>query len=172
MVEVSLLSELADMKLLDELLKFPLELDPLACLQCGKCTSGCTVMVLMENYPSRVVERVRLGLIPALLKSDLIWACTQCQKCRDACPQKVSPVEVFIALRNLAVLKGESVPQSYLKMLSTLLERGFIQEEMKVLGSDSIEYDRSNLNLPLLKGPKNLEKFQMNVMKAFEKEDV
>ncbi len=165
---VTVLTKIADIEMLRKLMKIPGDQNPLRCMQCGRCTSGCTVMVLMENYPHRVVDRVRLGLIEDLLKSDVIWACTQCQKCKEACPQKVSPMEVFLALRNLAIASGASVPEEYMKMLSSIIETGFIQEPIKVSGRNGKTYDRESLGLPAIKGPKEIEKYMDNVMKAFE----
>ncbi|MEM2136944.1 MAG: 4Fe-4S dicluster domain-containing protein [Candidatus Methanomethylicia archaeon] len=167
--DVVVLSERSNLDMLKRVMNFPSTFNPLTCIQCGKCTSGCTVMVLMENFPHRVVENVRLGLIPELLKSDVIWACTQCQKCRDACPQNVYPSEIFIVLRNLSVLEGGSVPEAYMNMLSKVLECGYAQDVVSVLGSDGIIYDRSKLNLPSLTKPSNMDIFQTNCMEAFQK---
>ncbi|MCC6018258.1 MAG: 4Fe-4S dicluster domain-containing protein [archaeon YNP-LCB-003-016] len=167
--DVTVLSEKANVELVKRLKNFPSIVDPYACLQCGKCTSGCTVMVLMENFPHRVVDMVRLGLVPELLKSDVIWACTQCQKCRDACPQKVNPSEIFIVLRNLSIIEGGSVPDAYSNMLSKVLESGFIQDAIGVVGSDGLTYDRLKLSLPQLSGPKNVDVFQANCMDAFQR---
>jgi len=166
---VTVLTKIAQLELLRRLLKVPGDQNPLSCMQCGKCTSGCTIMVLLENYPHRVVDRVRLGLIEDLLKSDVIWACTQCLKCKEACPQKVSPMEVFLALRNLAISGGASLPESYMKMLATAIETGFIQEPLEVVGRDGKSYKREDLGLPPISGPKKLDVFQLTIMKAFEK---
>ncbi len=167
---VTVITKVANLELLRKILKIPGDQNPLRCMQCGKCTSGCTVMVLMENYPHRVIDRVRLGLIEDLLKSDVIWACTQCQKCKEACPQRVSPMEVFLALRNLAIAAGGSVPEAYMKMLSSVIEIGYIQEPVKVSGRDGKTYDRATLGLPEIPKIKNPEKFVENVMNAFEKQ--
>jgi len=166
---VTSLTKVSKRELLEKILEIPGDQKPLNCMQCGKCTSGCTIMVLLENYPHRVVDKVRLGLIEELLRSDVIWACTQCLKCKEACPQRVSPVEVFLALRNLSINEGASLPEAYMKMLSSTLETGFIQEQVEVIGSDGETYTREKLGLPLIKGPKKLEKYQLAVMTAFEK---
>ena len=166
---VTVLTKIAEPELLRKLMKVPGDQNPLSCLQCGKCTSGCTIMVLLENYPHRVVDRVRLGLIDDLLRSDVIWACTQCLKCKEACPQKVSPMEVFLALRSLAISSGASLPEAYMKMLANTIETGFVQEPVEAIGKDGKSYKREDLGLPPICGPRNLEVFQLTVMKAFEK---
>lgn len=166
---MTVLCEKSNVDLIRRISLFPSILNPLACIQCGKCTSGCTVMVLMENFPHRVVDMVKLGLIPELLRSSVIWACTQCQKCRDACPQNVNPSEVFIVLRNMSIIEGESVPEAYMNMLSKVLECGFIQDAVSVIGSDGLVYDRLKLGLTDLKGPKNISVFQNNCMDAFQR---
>ncbi|MCX8168689.1 MAG: 4Fe-4S dicluster domain-containing protein [Candidatus Methanomethylicia archaeon] len=169
--DVSLISEKRNFDLIKKFNYFPAHVNPLICIQCGKCTSGCTIMVLMENFPHRVVNMVKLGLVNELLKSDVIWACTQCQKCRDTCPQIVNPSEVFIILRNLSILEGGSVPEVYMNMLSKVLECGYIQDAISVIGSDGLIYDRSKLNLTVIKGPRDLNLFQVNCMDSFQKGD-
>lgn len=167
--EIKNLSKASKRDLLEKFLRIPGDQNPLNCMQCGKCTSGCTVMLLLENYPHRVVGRVKIGLIDELLKSNVIWACTRCLKCKETCPQQVSPVEVFLALRSLSLSEGQSLPEAYMKMLSTTIETGFIQEPVEVIGNDGEKYSREKLNLPPIKGPKSLKKYQTALMTAFER---
>ncbi|MEM1549226.1 MAG: 4Fe-4S dicluster domain-containing protein [Candidatus Methanomethylicia archaeon] len=167
--DVTTLSEKFDGSLKEKVTRFPSILNPSSCFQCGKCTSGCTIMVLMENFPHRVVDMVKLGLVSELLRSDVIWACTQCQKCRDACPQNVNPSEIFIVLRNMSIIEGGSVPEAYMSMLSKVLESGYIQDVASVIGSDGLIYDRSKLGLVNLKGPRDMSIFQNNCMEAFQR---
>ena len=74
------------------------------CFQCAKCTSGCEAHKLLELEPHKMVALLKRGLIDEMINSDVIWTCMSCFKCRERCPQKVAPVEILFALKNIAVL--------------------------------------------------------------------
>lgn len=140
---------------------------PNYCFHCAKCTSGCQVMRLLENKPHEVVSLVRLGFIGELLRSDRIWECAFCLKCRERCPMKVSPADILLALRNLAVSSGAQVPEGYLKMLMSIIELGSIQSPQEVVGADSNVYSNESLGLRPAK-PRDLQKFQSVLMSLME----
>ncbi|MFQ5710613.1 MAG: 4Fe-4S dicluster domain-containing protein [Candidatus Geothermarchaeales archaeon] len=138
------------------------------CLQCAKCTSGCPAMKQLENMPHEVVSLVRLGFIDELVGSDIIWACTACLKCRERCPQKVAPVEVFLTLRNMAILSGGQVPEGYTKILGSILERGLIQSPQVVRTRGLEARAREDLKLSPEPKPTDLAKFQAALTKALQ----
>ena len=79
----------------------------LSCYTCGSCSSACPVeKVVMEFDPRKIVHMVGLGLGKALMESDLIWACSQCQSCIPVCPQDVRCADVIRALRDEAMEAG------------------------------------------------------------------
>lgn len=133
---------------------------------CMKCTSGCTVMELLETKPHEIVSLSKLGLVENLINSDTIWTCATCYKCRERCPQKVAPVDLIQILRNIAVREQAQVPEGYMKALTAILETGWIQEEQKVVTRSSETFDRQSLGLPGISVPG--EAFKTALLSAME----
>jgi heterodisulfide reductase subunit C len=136
------------------------------CFQCIKCTSGCTALKLLELKPHEIMKLVNLGFVDELPTSDIIWTCATCLKCVQRCPQKASPYHIIIALRNLAVEKEAKVPETYLKIVSQILETGLAEPPQKIVTRKMETVDRECLKLPKIKTPK--ETFQVVFMKAME----
>lgn len=119
------------------------------CDQCGKCPSACPVAWHMEEFnPRRLIAKVSLGRIDELLKSDTIWTCTSCMKCKERCPENISPYDVILVLRNLAVKGGYSYPAGYDETINTVIEKGITQEPRAVRTRTGERRDRESLGLP------------------------
>lgn len=73
-----------------------------ACLQCGKCSSGCPVAARSNLRPHVLVRLVQLGQRDEVLASRFIWECTSCQTCITRCPQKVDVAAMNDALRRMS----------------------------------------------------------------------
>jgi len=136
------------------------------CFQCLKCTSGCTALKLLELKPHEIMKLVNLGFVDELPSSDIIWTCVTCLKCVQRCPQKASPYHLIIALRNLAVEKEAKVPETYMKIVSSILETGLAEPPQKIVTKKMEAVDRERLKLPKIRPPK--ESFQTCFMKAME----
>jgi heterodisulfide reductase subunit C len=136
------------------------------CFQCLKCTSGCTALKLLELKPHEIMKLVNLGFVDELPSSDIIWTCVTCLKCVQRCPQKASPYHLIIALRNYAVEKEAKVPETYMKIVSSILETGLAEPPQKIVTKKMKTVDRECLKLPKIKPPK--ESFQASFMKAME----
>jgi heterodisulfide reductase subunit C len=140
------------------------------CYQCAKCTSGCEAHKLLELEPHKIVALLKRGLIDEMINSDVIWTCMSCFKCRERCPQKVAPVEVLFALKNMAVASGKQIPGNYTALLQSVLSMGLIQDIKSVTTRDSKTKNRKDLNLPEISKPIDPTKFQMILSKlAVEK---
>jgi heterodisulfide reductase subunit C len=140
------------------------------CFQCAKCTSGCEAHKLLELEPHKIVALLKRGLIDEMVKSDIIWTCMSCFKCRERCPQKVAPVEILFALKNMAVASGKQIPGKYTAMLQSILSIGLIQDVQSVMTRDSKTLKRDDLGLPEVSKPVDVAKFQMVLSKlAVEK---
>ena len=136
----------------------------LYCYQCGKCTSGCEAHKLLELEPHRIVALLKRGLVQEMINSDVIWTCVSCFKCKERCPQKVAPVNVLFALKNLAVASGKEVPGDFTVMLTSAMGTGFIQDVQTVTTRGGDPRTREELGLPPLARPIDPEKFQMTIM--------
>jgi len=149
-------------KLQDEVSEF--------CYQCAKCTSGCEAHKLLELEPHKIVALLKRGLIDEMLNSDVIWTCMSCFKCRERCPQKVAPVEILFALKNIAVASGKPIPGKYSTMLQSILSIGLIQDIQTISDRNNRAIKREKLNLPDLSKPIDTNKFQLVLSKlAIEK---
>lgn len=82
------------------------------CEQCGKCSAVCSISRLNEGFnPRLIVAKVLLGRFDELLNSNTIWMCTSCLKCKEGCPAELSPYDIIIILRKLAVRAGYEYPK-------------------------------------------------------------
>jgi heterodisulfide reductase subunit C len=140
------------------------------CYQCAKCTSGCEAHKLLELEPHKIVALLKRGLIDEMTNSDVIWTCMSCFKCRERCPQKVAPVEILFALKNIAVASGKQIPGNYTAMLQSVLSIGLLQDVKSVNTSENKTKTRTDLGLPKISKPVDPTKFQMMLSKlAVEK---
>lgn len=141
-------------KYLDEVRELVRPHTPEFCYQCAKCTSACTASKVVPEYrPHLIVALTRLGLINQMLDSGIIWACTECWKCSEYCPQNVAPVEVIIALKNLAIVMGYKPPADLMMMSKNVYELGYISPPIEVISKEFESYSRDSLNLPALDRP-------------------
>jgi len=96
-----------------------------------------------------------MGLVEELLSSGIIWACTECWKCSEYCPQNVVPVEIVIALKNLAIALGYKPPDDIKTMARNVVEFGYISQPINVMSKEFELYNRESLGLPRLAKPYN-----------------
>ena len=149
--------------------------DASLCYECGKCTSGCPAFLLKELMPHKIMGLTNLGFIDEMLNGQEIWACTICLRCKDRCPQNVSPVDVIWALRAMATQRGIQNPHGYNVMLQSILERGIYQDPQEVMVRN-VETkkksftDRAQLGLSPASTPKDKDKFMQALMEAMQEE--
>ena len=74
------------------------------CMQCAACVGDCPSTKYSDRFnPRQIMLMVITGMADELLaENSMIWECTNCYNCYERCPQDVRPVEVIIALKNLA----------------------------------------------------------------------
>jgi heterodisulfide reductase subunit C len=136
------------------------EMNTSVCDQCGKCSSACPVSKEIEGFnPRQLIAKVSLGKIDELLRGDAIWTCTTCLKCRERCPEDVSPYDVILILRNLAYRAGYSYPAGYDDFIRGVKESGFISRPQEARTRDGEKVCRGDLGLPEVSGPGDLALF-------------
>jgi heterodisulfide reductase subunit C len=94
------------------------------------------------------MENVLLGFKEKTLKDPVLWLCTMCHACLEACPQGVQVSEILVLLRNLATEMG-SFPEHLKGEVSALLNYGLINP-----GGGPIQRRREQLGLPEVPRPK------------------
>jgi len=74
------------------------------CYQCGACVGDCPSARFHAAFnPREIMMSALLGDLEYLLQPEsVIWKCSNCYNCYERCPQDVRPVEVILALKNLA----------------------------------------------------------------------
>ena len=95
------------------------------CYQCGACVPVCPSARYAPGFNPRVIVLAALvGMEDHLIGPDSpIWLCTNCYSCYERCPQDVRPIEVIIALKNMAVKEGKS-PEEIMKYSESIAKTG------------------------------------------------
>ncbi|MGB3341411.1 MAG: 4Fe-4S dicluster domain-containing protein [bacterium] len=117
------------------------------CYQCSACVAVCPAARFSKKFnPRKILLKALLGMEEELLGKDSpIWLCTNCYSCYERCPQDVRPIEVIIALKNMAVEKG-TAPANLAKLSDNIAKTG-----MSVTISSAVNRRREQLGLPVLK---------------------
>ncbi|MBY9002760.1 MAG: 4Fe-4S dicluster domain-containing protein [Candidatus Lokiarchaeota archaeon] len=123
----------------------------LKCIQCGVCSSGCTVTEYVDMQPHRVVASCLLGLRDEVLSSQAIWTCSLCHRCTERCPKNVDYSFILALLRNMAVKEG-TVPKEYSSTVVTIYNNGFVVPYTGGL-KDNIDRRRNKMGLPQIVPP-------------------
>ena len=93
------------------------------CMQCAACVGDCPSARYSDRFnPRQILLMVITGMEEELLKpNSMIWECTNCYNCFERCPQDVRPVEVIIALKNLATQRKTN-PQKVDQMVEAVFQ--------------------------------------------------
>lgn len=129
----------------------------LNCIQCGVCSSGCTVTEYVDMQPHRVVASCLLGLKDEVLSSQAIWTCSLCHRCTERCPKNVDYSFILAILRNMCVKEGK-IPKEYSGTVVTIYDNGFVVPYSGSL-KDNIDRRRNRMGLPQLTTP-NLDEIR------------
>lgn len=106
-------------------------LDLVSCTECGRCQEACPAYATGKPLnPKQVVLDLKDHLLrcgPAMLKSpeaapaealygdviseDVLWACTTCRACEEACPVEIRPMTKLIGIRQARVLMEGDFPE-------------------------------------------------------------
>src|SRR5512143_1197627 len=125
-----------------------------ACDQCGKCPSSCPVTAHVEGFnPRHIIAKVALGKEADLMKSQVIWTCTSCLKCKERCPEEVSPYDVILALRRIAIDLELPHPAGFDEAVNAVKTTGITQQPQLVRTRSKERVDRGSLGLPEIEGP-------------------
>lgn len=84
--------------------------DPYRCIQCGSCTSVCTMHAQEPDFDPRFwIYLARTGREEELIENrDLVWKCVSCQKCVNVCPGDVEPEGIMKTLSEWLQHEGYS----------------------------------------------------------------
>jgi Fe-S oxidoreductase len=110
-------------------------LDLLACTECGRCQEQCPawgtgkplspkllIMSLREKMLSGTSNDD--GLVPDVIDPDVLWSCTTCGACVEACPVDIEHVDTIVDIRRYQVLMESSFPSEANSMLRNIENQG------------------------------------------------
>jgi heterodisulfide reductase subunit C len=125
-------------------------------------------MKMLELMPHFTVNMLNRGLANEIVSSGIVWTCMHCLKCKERCPQKVAPVDLIFAIRNLAVDMEAEIPEGVLKVVSSILDIGLLQKPQDVTSRKLEAFNREKLGLPNMSYPS--DKFKLALMRVLQKE--
>jgi heterodisulfide reductase subunit C2 len=141
------------------------------CDQCGKCPSACPVTARIEGFnPRQIIAKVSLGREEDLMDSGVIWTCTSCLKCRERCPEEISPYDVILELRREAIAEGKQHPASYDEAESAVTQTGAVSQPQPARTRSRDRKDRAALGLPPAQKPKDQAKYTQAIKELKEAE--
>lgn len=116
------------------------------CYQCGACVAQCPAARYSERFnPRSIMLDALLGREDELLgENSAIWLCTNCYSCYERCPQDVRPIEVIVALKNMANERGAAPAQ-----VSSLTEN-ITKTGLSGMVTPAVQRIRESLGLPRL----------------------
>lgn len=128
-----------------------------ACDQCGKCPSSCPVTARVEGFnPRQIIAKVALGREVDLMKSQVIWTCTSCLKCKERCPEEISPYDIMLALRRIAIHLELPHPEGFDESAKVVAETGAVQQPQLVRTRNKERKDRKSMGLPPAEKPRDM----------------
>lgn len=103
------------------------------CLECGKCSGGCSNAHVFDFTPRKIVKLIKLGYENTLLHMEALWGCVACHLCVDRCPAGIDTPRIIDYLREKAYRQGikpsrEKVALFYELMLASIAKRGRVAE--------------------------------------------
>jgi len=117
------------------------------CYQCGACVAQCPAAKYSDSFnPRTIMLDALLGREDALLGPDSpIWLCTNCYSCYERCPQDVRPIEVIVALKNMAYGR-DAAPEQVASFTRNITKTG-----LSGMVTPAVQKMRERLGLPELK---------------------
>ncbi len=120
-------------------------LDLATCTECGRCQEQCPAwntgkplspkLVIMglrdhlfKSAPSligpKATKSTEVPLVPEVIDSDVLWSCTTCGACVEACPVDIEHIDAIVDMRRYQVLMDSEFPTEANLMLRNVENQG------------------------------------------------
>ena len=95
------------------------------CLQCAVCTGSCPTARVVDGFnPREFVLRFLFSDDMFQLDTDVIWACTTCQICRERCPHDIDIMGMLIHIMNQLARQGR-LPKMLHDSIKMIMKTGW-----------------------------------------------
>lgn len=112
-------------------------LDLYACTECGRCQEACPAWATGKPLtPKGVIldlrdhlTKVHRGeetrrMVGEVITEDVLWSCTTCGACHEACPVLIEPIPKILDMRRHLVMEEATFPEQMQETLRNLETRG------------------------------------------------
>ncbi len=112
-------------------------LDLYACTECGRCQDVCPawatgkpltpkgVILDLRDHLTRVHRgEEKRRMVGDVITEDVLWACTTCGACHEACPVYIEPIPKILDMRRYLVMEEATFPEQMQETLKNLETRG------------------------------------------------
>lgn len=106
---------------LQEEIKLECGVDIELCMECGKCSGGCSNAHIFDFTPRKVVQLVKIGDEETLLKMDALSTCVSCHLCVDRCPSQIDIPRIIDYLREKAYKQGIEPTRKNVQLFNELM---------------------------------------------------
>ncbi len=112
-------------------------LDLYACTECGRCQEACPawttgkpltpkgLILDLRDHLTRVHRREETRrMVREVITEDVLWSCTTCGACHQACPVFIEPIPKILDMRRHLVMEEAIFPEQMQETLRCLETRG------------------------------------------------
>jgi Fe-S oxidoreductase len=113
-------------------------LDLMACTECGRCQDACPawttgkpltpkglILDLRDHLMAEVAGRSSgRAMVGEAVSEDVLWACTTCGACHQACPVFIEPIPKIVEMRRFLVMEEARFPETMQAALRGMENRG------------------------------------------------
>jgi len=91
------------------------------CIECGKCSGGCSNAHIFDYTPRKIVQLIKMGDEETLLSMDSLWTCVSCHLCVDRCPSHINIPRIMDYLREKAYKQGIEPTRNKVELFNELM---------------------------------------------------
>ena len=120
-----------------------------ACTNCGRCQDNCPAWASDKPLsPRKVIQDMRsymelrapevvgaksanepapepsISMVSDVVGEDVLWSCTTCAACVEACPVGISHIDSILDMRRYLMLEQASAPDTALSAMQSMEQRG------------------------------------------------
>jgi Fe-S oxidoreductase/nitrate reductase gamma subunit len=123
-------------------------LDYDACTDCGRCQDACPAWrsgkplsprKLVQDAKAYMVERAPVllalhgdepspeperSLVHGFITPEVLWSCTTCRACMEACPAFVEHIDTIVDMRRFLTMEEAAVPEAAMNAMTSMEQRG------------------------------------------------